>query len=233
MPRRALAEKRPWLLASLFFGVTWMFVGESRLPGLYQIGWKGAGVGFLAIYAFARHAGTDGRLLTAVMALGAVGDCAIEIDPVAGGAAFFAAHLFAIALYARHRRDTTTASQKMLAVALLIGVPLSGYFLPSERNMALPIALYALALGGMAGMAWTSSFPRYRVGTGALLFVASDLLIFARMGPLANSALPDILIWPLYYCGQLLICTGVLKMLRAAAHPRVDRRSAGHRPMPR
>ena len=43
-----------------------------------------------------------------------------------------------------------------------------------------------------------------------MLFAVSDLLIFARMGPLADSPLPDLLIWPLYYFGQFLICTGVV-----------------------
>ena len=66
----------------------------------------------------------------------------------------------------------------------------------------------------MVCAAWSSSFNRYRVGLGAVLFLASDLLIFARMGPLATSALPVLLVWPLYYFGQLLICTGVIASLR-------------------
>jgi hypothetical protein len=41
--------------------------------------------------------------------------------------------------------------------------------------------------------------------------VASDLLIFARMGPLAGSMVPRLLVMPLYYVGQLLICTGVVR----------------------
>ena len=76
------------------------------------------------------------------------------------------------------------------------------------------MAVYALALGGMAAAAWSSSFPRYRVGLGAVLFVVSDLLIFARLGPLESSAIPGLLIWPLYYFGQFLICTGVISTLR-------------------
>ena len=37
----------------------------------------------------------------------------------------------------------------------------------------------------------------------------------AEGGPLADSALPHLLIWPLYYIGQLLICLGALRLLRA------------------
>ena len=69
----------------------------------------------------------------------------------------------------------------------------------------------------MTAAAWTSSFPRYRVGIGAVMFAVSDLLIFADLGPLADSALPGLLIWPLYYFGQFLICTGVVGELRRRA----------------
>ena len=214
MPRRALIERRPWLLASLVFGISYVFVKDAALPGLLLTSWKGAGVALLAIYALQSVPGPDGRLIAAVMALGALGDVLIELDTAAGGAAFFAAHAVAIWLYARHRRAVVTGSQKLAAVALLIATPIISYLLPADRAAALPVALYALALGGMAGMAWTSAFPRYRVGIGALLFVASDLLIFAEMGPLAASAIPSLAIWPLYYFGQFLICTGVVGRLR-------------------
>ena len=66
----------------------------------------------------------------------------------------------------------------------------------------------------MTAAAWASSFPRYRVGLGAVMFAVSDLLIFAQMGVLAHSPLPGLLIWPLYYFGQFLICTGVVGELQ-------------------
>jgi uncharacterized membrane protein YhhN len=74
--------------------------------------------------------------------------------------------------------------------------------------------LYGLALGGMAACAWMSAFPRYRVGVGAALFLASNLLLIADMGPLTGAALPDALVWPLYYGGQFLITVGVVQTLR-------------------
>ena len=108
-----------------------------------------------------------------------------------------------------------TQSQKLAAVVLLVATPIISFLLPADRAAAVPVALYALALGGMAGMAWTSAFPRYRVGIGALLFVVSDLLIFAEMGPMADSPVPGLTIWPLYYFGQFLICTGAIMRLRS------------------
>ena len=55
----------------------------------------------------------------------------------------------------------------------------------------------------MAAAAWYSRFPRYRVGTGAVLFVVSDWLIFSRFGSFDLGVLPDLLIWPFYYVGQV------------------------------
>lgn len=212
--RRALAESRPWLLLSLVAGISYFFVKNGPVPGVYLIGWKGLSVGFLAVYAMVRHHSLDARLMGAVMALGALGDLAIEINLVAGASAFLLGHIVAIVLYARHRREAMAFSQKALALLLVPLVVLIAWALPADRSGAGTVAVYALFLSCMAAMAWTSSFPRYRVGAGALMFVASDLLLFARMGPLAASVLPDLLVWPLYYFGQFLIATGVLQSLR-------------------
>lgn len=215
MTGRALAERRPWLLASLVFGISYWFIAGGPVPGLYQIAWKGAGVGLLAVYAWLHHPSRGAHRIALVMALGALGDMVLEVAFTAGAAAFFAGHLVAIALYLRHGRESVVRPlDKGIAIALVVGVPVLAWLLPADRAMALQVALYALPLGGMAAAAWLSAFPRGRVGAGALMFVASDLLIFARMGPLATSGLPHLLIWPLYYFGQFLICTGVIATLR-------------------
>ncbi len=210
MPKRALIEQRPWLLASLVAGISFFFVKDSHLPGLYQIAWKGAGVALLAVWAFVRHPSRDARQIGLVMAFGALGDMLIELSLTAGAGAFFVGHLVAINLYLRHQRTVMSISQKLACAALLLLTPVIAFVLPADRSMAPGVAIYAFALGAMAAAAWASSFPRYRVGLGAVMFVASDLLIFARLGPLAQSQLPGLLIWPLYYFGQFLICIGVI-----------------------
>lgn len=212
--KRALVESRPWLLLSLMAAISYFFVNDAPIPGLYLMLWKGLGVGFLAVFALVRHHSTEGRLLGGVMALGAIGDMLIEIDLIYGAVAFLLGHIVAIVLYARHRRPTVTFSQRAFVIVLVPAVVLIAWALPFDRAGATGIAVYSLFLAVMAAMAWTSDFPRYRVGTGALMFVASDLLIFARFGPLEGSVLPDWLIWPLYYFGQFLICTGVVQSLR-------------------
>ena len=214
------AEKRVWLIASVFAAASYYLLAGGAGPELHTSLWKGTGVGLLAVYALLRARAPDAAAIAAVMALSAAGDMAIEWSVGAGGFAFLLSHLAAIAFYLRHRRAGTTPSQKAAAAALLLGLPIIGFLLPDDRNQALAAALYGLSLGGMAAAAWTSTFPRYRVGMGALLFVASDILIFARMGPLAASSLPGVLIWPLYYFGQFLICVGVVGNLRRRGQSR-------------
>jgi len=214
MPKRALAEKRPWLLASLLAGISYYFVRDGQIPGLYLMAWKGAGVALLALYALARHKGADSRQIAAVMAFGALGDVLIELVLEWGAVAFLIGHLIAIYLYWRHRRARLSPSQKLAGIAFAALIPAISFMLPADRAAAPGVALYALGLGLMTAAAWTSSFPRYRVGLGAVMFAVSDLLIFARIGPMAQSPLPNLLIWPLYYFGQFLICTGVVGELR-------------------
>lgn len=209
MPQRALIEQRPWLLASLIAGISYWFVADTAVPGLYLIAWKGAGVALLAVYAWAHHPVPDARRIALVMAFGALGDMVLEVNFTGGALAFFAGHMAAIALYLRHRRDNLNTQDKRTAVALVIGVPAVSFGLTGRSE----VAFYALALGGMAAAACSSNFLRRQVGLGAVLFAVSDLLIFAQMGPLAVSPVADLLIWPLYYVGQVLITVGVIGAL--------------------
>ncbi len=187
----------------------WM-LSDSAFGGLFLIVLKGGSVAALAGYALSRSGVPDARLIAAVMAIGATGDVGIELDIRVGGGLFLLSHLGAIALYLRNRRSHPAATQKAASVALIIGVPMAAWLLTGD-----PMAvIYAVALGGMAAAAWISRFSRYNVGIGVLLFVVSDLLIFARLGAMLEQSLTAWLVWPLYYAGQLLICTGVIRTLR-------------------
>jgi uncharacterized membrane protein YhhN len=210
MPQRALIEQRPWLLASLVAGISYWFVAGSAIPGLYLILWKGAGVGLLAVYAWVHHPVRDAHRIALVMALGAVGDMVLEVNFTGGAFAFLLGHMAAIALYLRHRRTALSAAEKLASAALLLGVPALSLAITGRSE----VSLYALGLGGMSAAAFASDFPRLRVALGAAMFGVSDLLIFARMGPMAESQIPHLLVWPLYYFGQFLITVGVIGALR-------------------
>lgn len=215
MAKQALIEQRPWLLASIAAATAFYFLSDQPVfEGTWGLLAKGSSVGLLAVYAWRRIPNgwreLDGILLTLALVLAAAGDVAIEWWFEVGGALFAAAHCVAVALYLRNPRARHTPSQKLLSLALLIGTPLVSFMLSGQ----VAIAFYAAFLGMMAAAAWYSRFPRYRVGTGAVLFVVSDWLIFARLGPINLAPLPDLLIWPLYYAGQVMIATGIVQCLR-------------------
>ena len=215
MPRRALIERRPWLLASIAAAVAYYLLSDDAgFPGAYLFVLRGLPFALLAIYALLRHQGQDSRLLDGAMATASAGMAAVDLFFYPGVVLLILSHGLAIALYTQHRRLWLAPSQKLAAAALLLLTPVIAWMLPSDRASAPTLAVYALALGRMAGAAWTSSFPRYRVGSGALLLVLAAILEFARSGPLAMSAWPDMAIWPSFYLGQLMICTGVIQTLR-------------------
>lgn len=210
MTRGALIEHRPWLVAGIAMAVAFWLLTDSAVGGSFLIALKGGSVAALAAYALARSRARDATWIAAVMAVGAAGDIGIELNTIIGGGLFLLSHLIAIALYWRNRRPHPAGSQRMAAAALLVGVPLGAWVLAHD-----PLAvIYAAALGTMAATAWLSRFSRYSVGIGALLFVASDMLIFARLGGRLSEGTSGWLVWPLYYVGQLLICTGVIRTVR-------------------
>ncbi len=215
-----LAHKRPWLLASLLAGLsfpaTWLLLPIEG--SFFAIIWKMAAVGLLVPFALRRH--HDGEFIPLAIMLGlyALGDGLIELSMVAGAVAFAAGHLVAIWLYFRHRRVRPAFSQKLLAISIFMMTPVIAYGLPPTGGGGIQVAAYSVILAAMAAMAWSSNFPRYRVGTGAVLFVVSDLLIFARLGPLKASQLTSIAIWYLYYFGVFLIATGIAQTLVKRGH---------------
>lgn len=215
MAKRALIEQRPWLLASIASAVAYYFLRDNPVgEGTWGLALKGASVGLLALYVGLRvpqgkHR-ADGFLLVGALALAACGDVAIELDFVTGGAFFAAAHVVAAGLYLRNLHQRPSPLQKLIGASLLIGTPLVSYLLSGQGQ----IAVYAAFLGAMAAAAWMSHYPRYRVGTGAVLFVLSDWLIFARLGPVDLEPANTILIWPLYYAAQIMIATGIIQCIR-------------------
>ncbi len=213
-PHPALAQKRPFLLLSIVAALAYYYLQATNLPELYLIPIKGFGVGFLAIYAYLRHQSGDSHRLALAMAVAACADMAIEFDLRVGAAVFFVFHMLAVSVFMRHSRGKLHEADQWAFLAILILPPVIGYFLPYDRNMAWAVAIYAVALSLMAASAWMSDFPRMRVAAGALLFVVSDLLIFARLGPLSGSEVPEYLVWPIYYLGQFLITVGVVTTLR-------------------
>lgn len=222
MMKQDLAHKRPWLFASLAFGLSYPLSWQLGLPEYAAIAWKMAGVGLLIGYALRKHHRGEFLLLAAVMAFWALGDGLLELDMIWGAIAFAIGHVVAIILFLKHRRVHPVFSQKALAVAVFLLAPVIAYALPGDAVAGAAggaqAAVYTLFVAAMAGAAWNSNFPRYRVGLGAMAFVASDLLIFARFGPLADAGWVSFAIWYLYYGGVLMVAVGVVTTLVKRGH---------------
>ena len=213
-----------WLLVamSLAFGLSYPLLWD-HLPAAGDMAWKGAGVGLLALAAALRAGSAEGRLLASLLALGAAGDVLLEVSLAAGAGAFAAGHVVAIFLYRRNRRAENDQKDMAIAALILLAAAAAPGLLLQGREEALPFTAYALLLGAMAASAWLSRFPRRLVAVGALLFLASDMLIALRMASeIAGLAAP---IWLLYYIGQLMIFLGVIISL-----PPRERSSGGGGP---
>lgn len=207
--------RRLIFIAALAAGISYWFADAVTIAGPLHLAWKGAGVGLLAGWAATRARSVDGWVLAGAMVVYAIADVALEVwGMVAGAAVFILAHLGMILLYLRNRRPLRSRD-RMIAGLIVMAVPLAAFLLPQTRAEAVQVASYAAVLGAMAAAAMVSTFRPDRVLLGAMLFVASDLLIFAQLGPLAHSAIPGIAIWPLYFGGQVLVATGVVAGLEA------------------
>ncbi len=204
------------LLAAVVAGTSYVLAWNLDLPPAWNLAWKGMGVGFLAVFAGLRSRSLDGWLLTAVMVFGMLGDVLLGVNFIVGALAFLVGHLVAIGLFLRNRRPALTRSQLALAVLLVPATVTIAYLLPTDRAQAPGIALYATGLAVMAACAWISRFPRLWTGLGAIFFVVSDLLIFARMGRIEPTFAVGLAVWGLYFAGQTMICLGVSGRLAAA-----------------
>lgn len=210
-------DRARWLwLAALVGGVSYFFAVAQRLDGAGVHLWKASGVALLAAWAAANARGRDGWLIAAALAFGALGDWLIDaVGMMQGAAAFAAGHVIAIMLYLDNRRARMTGSQKLLAFAvvplsIIIAWALTRGAAPGDWGAAVG---YTALVALMAATAWASRFPRYRTGIGAMMFLVSDLFIFAGEGGALSHDVTMWLIWPLYFAGQALIAWGVVATL--------------------
>ena len=205
------------LIAAIIAGVSYVGSWFLDLPPAGSVIWKGAGVALLAVFAASQARGLDGVLLAVVLMFGALGDVLLETHGlVVGALAFLAGHLIAIVLYVRNRDPGLSARHLALGLTIIPVVTVIAFLLPPDRAGAGLIALYSMGLAAMAAAAWISRFPRLLVAAGALMFVVSDLLIFARTGRPALDVFPMALaVWGLYFTGQTLIAVGATRTLVA------------------
>jgi uncharacterized membrane protein YhhN len=206
------------LLASMALGGLYGVALCWRPHSLFKLVVKTGSTALLALWAYLLGGPV---LLVAGLALSSLGDFFLEADEgdrflLPGMGAFFAAHIAYIALF----WALPQADRSVLNLAAQIGLIASGvvfirWLAPSvTKQMRLPVILY----GGiilMMGAAALRLEPAYLpVLLGALMFIASDVILsfqlFVRPADAPRLALPSIALWFLYYGGQALIAWGVL-----------------------
>jgi uncharacterized membrane protein YhhN len=198
------------LLASVVAGLGYPFVSEGFLPLLHVVA-KGAGVGLLAVAAFALPR-RDRAWLGLIMTAGALGDILLELPGLffVGAGAFAIGHVIAMTFYRRHPASTSGTVDRIAAAVLIgWGLVMPGLVSPAGTPVGL-LMLYSVLLCGMAAALLLSRFSRLAV-VGALLFVASDTLLIMRLGGslVGGEWLHGLLVWFSYYLGQLAIFVGV------------------------
>ncbi len=206
-----------WWLA-LAGGISFFIAVYLRLDGPAIWAWKTSGVGLLAVWAAANARGKNGWLIAAALGFGALGDYLLDAKGLETGAvAFVVGHVIAITLYLMNRRAQTTPSQRLLGWLTMPATLVIVWAMLSPAAGWWHAAVYSLFVAAMAAAAWTSRFPRYRTGIGAMMFLASDLFIFAGEGGVLSKDVTMWLVWPLYFGGQALIAWGVVSTLSREA----------------
>lgn len=206
-----------WLLA-LVAGISYFAAVQLRLDGPAIWAWKTSGVSLLAVWAAANSRARDGWLIAAALGFGALGDYLLDARGLETGAvAFVVGHVIAITLYLTNRRAQMTASQRLLGWLTMPATLVIVWAMLSPAPSWWHAAVYSLFVAAMAAAAWTSRFPRYRTGVGAMLFLVSDLFIFAGVAGALPRTITLWLVWPLYFGGQALIAWGVVKTLASEA----------------
>jgi len=160
--------------------------------------------------------------LGAALLASAAGDALLALPErsfsfIGGLGAFLLAHLAYCILFAPFAKNAKGAlgwPRVTLLVALwLAALAMYRVFLPNLHTLAVPVAVYMLALCTMASLAVLARLPSWRVGLGGLAFVASDAMIGIDhfLFPFDGSAYA---IWFTYAVAQLLIVSGIVLRLR-------------------
>ncbi|MGB3710527.1 MAG: lysoplasmalogenase [Erythrobacter sp.] len=211
MPKRALIEHRPWLLAGLVCALAYYFLWNNPIGELWLIALKGASIGALAVYAWQRGSGADAVLLTLSLVVTALAAMTVDLYFQIGWLLFALAWLIASGLFLRNLMPRSSINRRVVALVLLVGTPLAAWFLTGAASAT----IYACAPALMAATGWSSRFARRHVGAGVVALVLSDLLTFSEGSAFDTGDLPDFLAWPLFYAGLLMVATGVVQSLRA------------------
>jgi uncharacterized membrane protein YhhN len=186
----------------------------QRAPSMKRTLAKAAATGLLAALAY-REGGPD--LLVAALMFSAAGDAALAQDGdrafVTGLGAFLLAHIAYAALFWTGTGGFTTLDMAAAGAIILFGLGFGVVLVRRAGKLALPVAVYVLAI---MAMGVTAAGVGGVVLAGAVLFIASDALIGTQRFLLAPGHTAQrgisVAIWVLYWLAQCILTLGVLRL---------------------
>jgi len=159
-------------------------------------------------------------MMAAGFALSAIGDYFLDMQGenwfLPGLIAFFCAHMaFAIYLFGHMAPISAFTMFDWGISAALLGASLGFYvwLRPSlPYDMQIPVGAYSLIIMVMGITAMNTSLPSLLVPFGALLFIASDVVLAVERFKFSFH-LDKQINWALYASGQILLAIGVVGVL--------------------
>ncbi|WP_321488265.1 lysoplasmalogenase [uncultured Hyphomonas sp.] len=211
-------------------GETAALVGAIVLGVLYWVGWcwrEGGGLpglilktGSTALLAVFAYMAGGPWLLVAGLALSSAGDAFLAMDRPGedkwlkpGMAAFFLAHVAYVALFWALPQAERSLLNLGAQFALVIGgVAFVRWLAPSLGPMRIPVFAYTAIILVMGAAALRLPAPFLLVTLGAVMFVASDMILslqlFTRPAGAPKRVGSSLAVWGLYFFGQALIAWG-------------------------
>lgn len=200
------------LIASVICGVLYgLGLMPGATPAMLMAG-KGVCVGLLAVYAYLeKHTS-----LSLALALGAMGDIflASPLDTafMHGLAAFLLGHIVYISIFRKDRivdrRIDIIRLSICASVVMAAGVQ-AFYLWDKMGDLRIAASFYMAVLAIMACTAVLSRYALQLAGLGAVLFLASDIVLgFSLFDP--DMGVPRWLNWWVYYPAQLLLAVGIV-----------------------
>jgi uncharacterized membrane protein YhhN len=198
------------LVSALAFAIYLFMLNQPTSVGRTVA--KTLAVGILAVLALA--AGGP-NLLVAALALSALGDAFLAHEGDAaflgGLGSFLAAHILYAVLFVTSGDGFTGATVPGLLAVAGFAVAVGFVMVRKAGPLAWPVAAYVVAIAGMGAGGVTLGG---QVLAGVVLFMASDAILGSEKFLIAENSpvrrVTGLLVWALYYSGQVLITHGLL-----------------------